>query len=323
LKFQNPGQISKFQTNPKSRIRNHKTTVNSTDIFSPAKINLFLAITGRRADGFHDLVSVAAPVSFGDGLRVEKRVKDDRFLLKCSDATVPLDDTNLVLRAAKAFREASGWPRGATFLLDKKIPMGAGLGGGSSNAVAALLGLNKLAERPLDAAAGQVEDVAAKLGSDCPLFVYKAPVVMRGRGERISPIWEHAASRLSRRRILIFKPDISINTAWAYCQLAARAPASYLPVEQAEARLEAWIESNAPAEDLLFNNMEPPAFEKFTALPVLLERLRGRFGVAAGMSGSGSACFALLRENHDAGEIAGFVRAAWGRDAFVAEAKIL
>jgi len=147
--------------------------------------------------------------------------------------------------------------------------------------------------------------------------------VMRGRGERISPIWEHAASRLSRRRILIFKPDISINTAWAYRQLAARAPESYLPAEQAEARLAAWIESNAPAEDLLFNNMEPTAFEKFVALPVLLTQLRERFGVAAGMSGSGSACFALLRENHNADEMTKFIRAAWGCDAFVAEARIL
>ena len=295
--------------------------MNNITVFSPAKINLFLAITGRRADDFHDLVSVVAPVSFGDTLRIETGVKGGKFSLTCSDAAVPLDATNLILRAAEAFRAASGWTRGASFSLDKKIPMGAGLGGGSSNAVAALRGLNELAGRPLGEE--RLDAIAVELGSDCALFLHGAPVVMRGRGERVSALSDDAEERLAERRILIFKPDISINTAWAYRQLAARAPASYLPAEQAETRLAAWIESNASAEGLLFNNMEPPAFEKFFALPVLIAQMRERFGVAAGMSGSGSACFALLRENHDAAAMTEFVRAAWGRDAFVEEARIL
>ena len=294
--------------------------MNSTTVFSPAKINLFLAITGRRADGFHDLVSVVAPVSFGDILKIEAG-ETGVFSLECSNAAVPCDASNLILRAAEAFRAASGWTHGATFSLDKKIPIGAGLGGGSSNAVSALRGLNELAGRPLSEE--RLDDIAAVLGSDCALFLHGAPVVMRGRGERVSALPDDAESRLAGRRVLIFKPDISISTAWAYQQLAARAPAGYLPAEQAEARLAAWIESSAPAEDLLFNNMEPPAFEKFLALPVLLAQMRARFGVAAGMSGSGSACFALLRENHDAAAMTDFVRAAWGRDAFVEEARIL
>ena len=296
----------------------------STIEFSPAKINLFLAVTGRRADGFHDLVSVVAPVSFGDELRIERRAKDGSFSLKCSDAAVPLDGSNLILRAAEAFRAATGWEHGANFSLEKKIPMGAGLGGGSSNAVAALRGLNLLAGNPLHAGGvSRMTEVAATIGSDCALFVYGAPVVMRGRGERVSVLPENAALRLAERRVLIFKPDVSINTAWAYRQMAVRAAANYLPAEQAEARLAAWIESDAPAEDLLFNNMEPVAFEKFPALPVLLAQVRERFGVAAGMSGSGSACFALLREGQDAGEMMEFVRAAWGKGAFVVEARIL
>ena len=295
-------------------------SINSTIEFSPAKINLFLAVTGRRADGFHDLVSVVAPVSFGDELKIEKRVKDEGFSLKCSDAAVPTDGSNLVLRAAEAFRAESGWGRGAKFSLGKKIPMGAGLGGGSSNAVAALRGLNELAGRPLGEM--RIAEIAAGIGSDCALFVHGGPVVMRGRGECVSELTAGAARRLSGRRVLIFKPDVSINTAWAYRQLAARAPGSYLPAEQADARLAAWVEGDAPAEDMLFNNMEPPVFGKFPALPVLLARMRERFGVAAGMSGSGSACFALLRENHDAGAMKEFVREAWGRGAFVVEAEI-
>ncbi|MDF9832189.1 4-diphosphocytidyl-2C-methyl-D-erythritol kinase [Ereboglobus sp. PH5-5] len=119
---------------------------------------------------------------------------------------------------------------------------------------------------------------------------------------------------------------MSINTAWSYRRMAARAPESYLAEKNAEARLAAWLENTtAGAEGLLFNNMEPVAFEKFVALPVLLARLRGRFGVAAGMSGSGSACFALLRDDATADavrEMMECARDALGRGAFVAEARI-
>jgi len=299
---------------------------NDFGVYPSAKINLFLAITGRRTDGFHDLVSVVARLSLADDLGITAGEEGSGFSLTCSDAAVPLDGSNLILRAAEAYRVASGWKRGAEFILKKKIPMGAGLGGGSSDAAWALWGLNQLADNFREVpklSEARIEEIASEIGSDCALFLHRSPVVIRGRGERVSPLPEGVAKRLLKRRVLIFKPDVSINTAWAYRQLAARAPESYLPAEQAEARLAAWIDSDAPAEDLLFNNMEPVAFEKFVALPVLLARLRERFGVAAGMSGSGSACFALLRENQEAGEMIECVREAWGRDAFVAEARIL
>ncbi len=304
--------------------------VKKTTIFSPAKINLFLAITGRRPDGFHDLVSVVAPVSFGDTICIEFSNTADgaameNCALTCTDASTPVDGANLVLKAAEAFRAASGWRGVARFHLEKRIPMGAGLGGGSSNAACVLRALNEEAGRPLDEA--RLAEAAARIGSDCALFLHGAPVVMRGRGEQVERLAAGAARRLIGRRLLIFKPDVSVNTAWAYRRLAARAPEGYLPAAEAEARLAAWIAGDAGAEELLFNNMEPPAFEKFVALPVLLGQLRKKFGVAAGMSGSGSACFALLRENaaepDAAREMTAFVRSAWGRDAFVTEARIL
>ena len=121
--------------------------MSTLSIFAPAKVNLFLAITGRRADGYHDLVSVVAPVEFGDTLRVEVQVGGGgaaRFELGCDDAAVPVDETNLVWKAARAFVAATGWTGGAQFFLEKRIPMGAGLGGGSSDAVAALRALNEL-----------------------------------------------------------------------------------------------------------------------------------------------------------------------------------
>ena len=293
--------------------------MNPITIQSPAKLNLFLAITGRRADGFHNLVSVAAPLEFGDTLTVEPRASG--FTLECDEPGLEIDETNLVLKAARAFAEAAQWQGGAHFKLEKRIPMGAGLGGGSSNATTALLALNDLAGMPLGC--DPLTEIAARLGSDCVLFLQDGPVVMRGRGERVRPLPPQAADRLRGRRVLIFKPAIGISTVWAYQRMAAGAPGSYLPDIEAETRLETWVShATARAEELLFNNMEAPAFDKFIALPVALERLREEFGLAPRMSGSGSACFAFLPEEAPVDAITDRIRELWGAETFVTDTRL-
>jgi 4-diphosphocytidyl-2-C-methyl-D-erythritol kinase len=119
----------------------------------------------------------------------------------------------------------------------------------------------------------------------------------------------------------VFKPGFAIATAWAYARMRA-APGHYVPRPAAEARLAAWLENSAaPAEELLANAMEGPAFAKFPALPLLLGELRRRFGLAGRMSGSGSACFALLPAGAEAevSAVASAIRAAWGESALVVE----
>jgi len=258
--------------------------VAPASIFAPAKLNLFLAVTGRRADGFHDLVSVVSPLTYGDTLRAEPA---SGFSLVCAEPGVPVDASNLVLKAAAAFNQAAAEKNagvtGARFFLDKRIPMGAGLGGGSSDAVAALRLLNGASGSGPVLGAGELVRVAAQVGSDCPLFLHDGPVIMRGRGERVTA----------------------------------------LPAAEAEARVAAWIgDPAAPLETLLYNNMEGPAFAKYLALPVLLEQLRSRFGLIARMSGSGSACFALLGPDTDAGPILAAIREAWGQSAFAIETRL-
>lgn len=310
----------------------------SVTVFSPAKINLFLAVTGRRDDGYHDLASVAAPLDFGDQLSAEiggqqSEVRDQRsavegqkanaegmFALDCDFPDVPSDDGNLVIKAAKEFAAATGWREPVRFRLTKRIPPAAGLGGGSSNAVAAMQALNELSggKTERDALAA----LAARLGSDCALFLHGGPVIVRGRGERIEPLPASAAQRLRGRRVLLFKPAFGIGTAWAYARLAAGAPKHYLPALEAENLLEAWIKGAAGAEELLFNSFEPPVFAKYLALPALRDRLRGEFGLAACLSGSGSACFALLPDEAPVEAVAACIRQAWGPAAFVQTAKI-
>lgn len=291
--------------------------MSTVTIHSPAKINLYLAVTGRRADGFHDLVSVAAPLEFGDDLVAELKpvggTASSRFTLECDQPDVPLDGTNLILRAAQAYAAATGWLGAVSFKLTKRIPLGAGLGGGSSNAVAALFALERLAGGL--AGAGRLAELAAGLGSDCTLFLQQAPVVMRGRGERVEPLPQAAAARLSGRRVLLFKPGFGVSTPWAYGRMVERGT-DYLPTSDAEARLAAWLAGSAPVDTLLFNNMEPAVFAKHLALPALLGQLRARHGVPVGMSGSGSACFAILDDRQPAESLVAAVRAAWGERAF-------
>jgi 4-diphosphocytidyl-2-C-methyl-D-erythritol kinase len=296
-------------------------TVNPVTAYSPAKVNLSLAITGRRADGYHDLVSVAAPLDFGDELSAEggARRAGSRFSLECDQPGVPLDGSNLILKAAEAFAAATGWTGGAHFALTKRIPLGAGLGGGSSNAVAALRVLNKLAGGLLNEQA--LAEVAVSLGSDCAIFLTQEPVVIRGRGERVTALPPAAGLRLRGRRVLLIKPGFAISTPWAYGRMVARGT-DYVPANQAEARLAEWLDGPAPAEGLLANNMEAAAFEKFLALPLLLERLRTEFAMEFRMSGSGSACFALLREDQVTTPLITRIRECWGPAAFIQEARI-
>lgn len=288
--------------------------------FAPAKLNLFLAVTGKREDGFHELVSLVAPLEFGDDLAIEAAA-GGVYSLSCDTPGVPLDGSNLVLRAARLFAERTGWRGGAHFRLVKRIPMGAGLGGGSSDGAAALQALNDMAQTNLSRA--DLAELAAQLGSDCPLFLHHRACLIRGRGERIEPLSVHSAQRLVGRRVLVFKPSFSIDTAWAYRTLAADPGRNYVSVTEAERRLTAWLaDVTAPAEKVLFNNFERVAFDKFLALPALLERLRQKYGVAVGMSGSGSACFALLDGQTDPDLIRHDIREAWGDAAFAIETRM-
>lgn len=287
----------------------------------PAKLNLYLAVTGRREDGYHDVVSLVVTLDYGDTLTVIRAEDGAGFAMKSDDATLPVDGTNLVLRAAAAFAGATGWRGGASFALEKRVPAGAGLGGGSSDAAGALWALNTMAGRPLAGAA--LREVAATVGSDCPLFLGETPAVMRGRGERLDVVAGALRRRLAGQRVLVFKPSFGVNTAWAYRALAARAPGSYVTAEEAEAGIARWGEvARRPWGELLFNSFEAVVADKYPAIPVVFEQLQARHGLAPRMSGSGSACFAMLPVEVEASEIRQTIAAAWGEAAWGVETVI-
>ena len=287
--------------------------------FAPAKINILLAVTGRRPDGDHELVSLVAPVEFGDRLWVTPGASGDSDRLECENPSVPDGEDNLVLRASCAFHEKCSLDYGVNLRLEKNIPVGAGLGGGSSDAVAALRALNSLAGQPLNQ--DDMHTTAAGLGADCPLFLHDGPVLMRGKGERIEPLAGEASARISGLPILIFKPEFGIDTDWAYEGLSASVSGSYADADEIEDLLAEWLNSDEPIDKLIFNSFEAIIFEKYLTYPALLGRLKADFDLSCGLSGTGSACFALLGDGIETAAVKRTISENWGQKSFIVETR--
>ncbi|PZR76589.1 MAG: 4-(cytidine 5'-diphospho)-2-C-methyl-D-erythritol kinase [Chthoniobacterales bacterium] len=252
-------------------------------LLAPAKINLFFEIKGRRSDGFHEIETLMAPTSLSDRLTIEKEPDGKKALhFSCDDPSLPAGDDNLVVRAVKIFREKTGIDGGVRIALEKIIPHGAGLGGGSSDAAATLMGLNDLFGSNLNQE--DLIELAAQLGSDVPFFLLRSAAICTGRGEIVS------ATRLPKNFFLLLaKPDFGVPTPWAYgCWKDSRPlpGMDYGAQEFSGARF--------------VNDLERPVFEKFVLLAHLKAWLRQQEEVGAALlSGSGSTVFAVLHENAD------------------------
>ncbi|HEV2328229.1 MAG TPA: 4-(cytidine 5'-diphospho)-2-C-methyl-D-erythritol kinase [Verrucomicrobiae bacterium] len=263
---------------------------------SPCKVNLLLNILGRRADGFHDLETVMQPVNLCDDLTFERA--ETGITLSCNDKSLPVDGNNLVYRAAEKFFFAAGISSGVRIRLEKKIPLAAGLGGGSGNAATALLALNELFGEPL--ALEKLSEIAAGLGSDIPFFLQHRPALAVGRGEKVQSLENFPA--LANKAILLIHPGFGISTPWAYQNLA-RFPGALNGQKGRAQKLMSLLQTKdliAAAGDF-YNSLEAPAFEKFPVLMLFKEFLAAN-GAVALMSGSGSTTFAIC-ENLAAAEV--------------------
>jgi 4-diphosphocytidyl-2-C-methyl-D-erythritol kinase len=261
------------------------------EILAPAKINLSFRIKGRRADGFHEIESLMAPVSLADRLTIERAGDEGRIRFSCDDPSLPVGDDNLVVRAARLFQETTRISAGLRIVLEKKVPHGAGLGGGSSDAASTLLGLNELFATGLDQK--KLLELGAQLGSDVPFFIVRSPAMCRGRGEIVDP-----TTLAGRFQLLLVKPAFGVPTPWAYGRWkeSREIPGvDYSPQELGGVRF--------------VNDLERPVFEKYVFLAYLKTWLREQPGVGAALlSGSGSTVLAVLRESADGESLAALVR---------------
>jgi len=261
--------------------------MNGMQVLAPAKINLSLKVCGRRDDGFHEIETLIAPIKLCDQIEIVERSSACEIEFHCDDPSVPAGDDNLILRAVKSFFAATKVTRAVSIDLKKRIPHGAGLGGGSSDAASTLLALDKLFETNLPREA--LAKIAETIGSDVPFFIFESAAMCRGRGELVTPL--RLKDKLS---LLLLKPQFGVSTAWAYThwQDSLEIPGvSYAAQEF--------------AGQTLLNELERPVFEKFVFVAQLKMWLLEQPEVGAAlMSGSGSTIFATLRENAEANVIA-------------------
>ena len=247
---------------------------------APAKINLSLRVLGRRPDGFHEIETRMVPLDLADEIAVETvsaTSNDSGIELVCSDPTLPTGDGNLAYRAAAVFQDRVGQQMPLVRIhLTKRVPHGAGLGGGSSDAATVLLALNELTHVHLPTA--EIAAMAAGLGSDVPFFVYRSAAICRGRGEIIEPTTFDPSVSL-----LLFKPEFPIPTPWAYQRWR---DSRELPGVLYTPQTFPWGE--------LVNDLERPVFEVLADLKTWL--LQQPEVAGALLSGSGSTLFALLRD---------------------------
>jgi 4-diphosphocytidyl-2-C-methyl-D-erythritol kinase len=272
---------------------------------APAKVNLHLRVLGKRPDGFHELETLMVPIDLADEITVETAL-GGHISVTCDDETIPTDESNLAFVAARKFLQSTNLRFDVRITIEKHIPSGAGLGGGSSDAAAVLVALDTLLETRLGPEA--LEAIAAQVGSDVPFFVRGRAAVCRGRGERMDP-----APAIPATHLVLIKPAFAVETAWAYKKWSA---ARELPRVPYGAQDVGWT--------TVVNDLERPVFEKFLLLPVIKTWLCSQPDVfAAGMSGSGSTMFALPRNDANVDDLAARARSMFGDSTWIRPSSVL
>lgn len=281
-------------------------TQSSQVVRSPAKVNWTLRVLGPRPDGFHELESLVSAVSLHDDLCFSSR--PEGAAIACDDPAVPTGSDNLIARAAAALARASGVSRGFSCRVTKRIPLGGGLGGGSSNAAATLRALNEAWE--LHWPVERLVPVAASVGSDVPFFLYGGSAMMRGRGERIEPV--HAPFD---GWIVLLLPGLHVATPAVYAECRRMYFSGYgTPpgVESLDAAGVCEIRDAARRMEQTFNMLEEPAMRVCPPLRTLLDEAARLAGRPVRLSGSGSSLFTAFNERPQADDFARRAEAALG-----------
>ncbi len=279
-------------------------------MLSPAKINWYLRVAGKRSDGFHEIASIVSLLNFGDELTIETSAQDS---FESNHLEITDDSGNLIIQARDLYREATGYAQPVAIRLDKQIPLGSGFGGGSSNASTTLIALNNLNNRALEAQS--LMQLSAQIGSDCPLFFNAGFSIIRGRGEMVEPIQIPASEVLSQKHICLMHPGFPISAAWAYQTLAMDAR-SYTPEHQIKKELLDWKNNPSSYQAGIKNDLSKSVFHKYVSLPTLIDFVYEQTGIRIYMSGSGSGCFATLDNFEGIESLKECVQQCWGHCFF-------
>ncbi len=264
---------------------------------APAKINLFLYVTGRRADGYHELFSLMAPLTLADRLEVVR--SGDGIRAVCSHPDVPEGDTNLACRAAALFRSAMIDKKGdpvfddLTIRIEKKIPVCGGLGGGSSNAACVLLALNEYSQTPFST--DELMRLGLSLGADVPFFIFQEPAFASGVGEKLVP-----CRQMPELSAIVVNPGVAASTVKVFRELEFGL--TFAPSYNINPCSNALPFGNKlDGREILHNDLERPACSLYPGISVAKKEMALLLQRSVYMSGSGSSLFALYSD-HDVAE---------------------
>ena len=257
-------------------------------LLSPAKINLFLQIVGKRADGYHDLVTLMCCVGLYDIISLDFSAEE--ISVACTHPLVPQDHTNLAYRAAKLFLDHINSKEGVRITIEKQIPIGAGLGGGSSNAATVMLGLNRFYGHPLSRET--LIRLGVVIGADVPFFIDQKPAIASGVGEILEPY-----SGLKPYTVILVFPGFSVSTAEMFKNINLRLT-KYIE----KTKISSFKNKGFDIERHLSNDFEDMAEEKYPEIAAIKNVLLKHGAIGALMSGSGSTVYGLFRDRRSAGK---------------------
>jgi 4-diphosphocytidyl-2-C-methyl-D-erythritol kinase len=258
-------------------------------IQSFAKINLYLEIAGKRPDGYHELISLMCGIDLSDTLRLDFDREETEVI--CPHPDVPENSSNLAFKAARIFSESSGRDGGGRIFIEKQIPVGAGLGGGSSNAAAVLSALNRHHGYPLSRDA--LLAAGARIGADVPFFLMEGPAIATGIGDRLEP-WTH----LTPRPLVLIYPGMPLSTAEVYRKLNfGLTKTKKINRKNTFRRLR---KDDTGVGFALRNDLEAPAIDILPEVAEAKQALTAHGALCAQMSGSGSAVFGLYPDGKSA-----------------------
>jgi len=281
-------------------------------IRAPAKINLYLRVVGKRPDGYHLIDTVMLPISLYDEIEIRKLKTDGRrarevppITVTCDHPQVPGGKRNLVFRAAELIMKTAQLEQPVAIHIRKKIPVGAGLGGGSSDAAATLVGLNRLFH--LGYAKRKLEKLGLVLGADVPFFIARRPARARGIGERLTPL-----KQLPVFWLVVLYPGFPVSTAWAYGQLRPK-----LTKPKVNTSITSSLRRFAKLRELLVNDLEAVTIAGYPRIGTLKEHLRREGADGVVMSGSGSSVFGVFAARRKASRAFRRLKQVKGGQAFL------
>lgn len=296
------------------------TGIQKVRVPAPAKINLFLSVGGEREDGFHELRTVLAKVKLQDMVEIERSDKRGKTEIFCKGFPELENKENLAVQMVDLWRVHTGCDDGIKISIEKNIPFEAGLGGGSSDAVAALIGLNSLSQEKLSF--DDMCGLSAKVGSDCPSFLISGTCVASGRGEKVRDVDSSVAKEISGQRIFLFKPCMGFSTAEIYRQFR-KEDRVFHDRNKVDEEIENWETGKLPLLEFMHNDLLMPVCRKYLFIPALFEQIADRFSLKPMVSGSGSCCFVIVSEELDLEPVRKFILESWGNETFFSQTHLI